>query len=73
VSQSTHAAIIRFSVSYYAHASTHSRYKKAGADPGKIACGLQLVSLVASLVQGHALDGKDRRRVVSINEALCLD
>ena len=60
-------------VSYLAHASTHSRHKKAGANPGKIVCGLQLVGLIASLVQGHALDGKHGGRLISINEGLSLD
>ena len=60
-------------VSYYAHASTHSRHKKAGANPGKIVCSLQLVGLIASLVQGHALDGKHGGRLISINEGLSLD
>jgi hypothetical protein len=68
--QTTHAAIIRFSVSYYAHASTHSSYKKAGANPGSIDCVLQLV-LVASLVKYHRGDGQFDRSRVGVNEALC--
>jgi len=65
--------LLAHAVSYLVHASTHSRHKKAGANPGKIVCGLQLAVLVASLVEGHHFDGKHGGRLISINEGLSLD
>jgi hypothetical protein len=40
-------------VSYYAHATTHSKHKKAGADPGSIDCALQLVLITSLVERGH--------------------
>jgi len=65
--------LLAHAVSYLAHASTHSRHKKAGANPGKIVCSLQLAVLITSLVQGHDFDGKHGGRLIGVNEALSLD